>query len=38
MAQDLLEIMPDAVVTMPNGYYGVLYGKLGLSMERVNDR
>lgn len=25
MAQELAEVMPEAVVTMPNGYLGVRY-------------
>jgi len=28
MAQEVREIMPDAVVTMPNGYLAVDYGRL----------
>lgn len=29
MAQELLEVMPEAVAVMPNGYYGVYYGMIG---------
>lgn len=35
MAQDVLQHTPDAVVTLPNGYFGVNYGLLGLHMTRV---
>jgi hypothetical protein len=35
MAQDVLLHMPEAVVTLPNGYLGVDYGMLGLRMTRV---
>lgn len=35
MAQDVLEIEPEAVKMMPNGYYAVDYGKLGLEMTEV---
>ena len=28
MAQEVLEINPEAVITMPNGYYAVDYGRL----------
>jgi len=37
MAQDVMEITPEAVTVMGNGYYGVYYNKLGLEMEVVND-
>ncbi len=36
MAQDVLAHTPDAVATMPSGYYGVNYEMLGLSMERLD--
>jgi len=36
MAQDVLEIMPEAVVRMTNGYYAVNYSMLGMSMRRVD--
>jgi hypothetical protein len=32
MAQDVLEVMPDAVVVGPDGYYRVKYGQLGIRM------
>ena len=32
MAQDILELNPDAVVTRSDGYYAVYYDRLGLSM------
>ena len=32
MAQDVLEVMPDAVVTGENGFYRVKYGQLGIRM------
>lgn len=32
MAQELLDSRPDAVMTMPNGYYAVDYGAIGLKM------
>ena len=35
MAQDVLEVMPDAVVMGINGYYRVNYGQLGIRMNRV---
>jgi hypothetical protein len=35
MAQDVQDIMPDAVGTMPNGYLGVNYDMLGIQMELV---
>jgi formylglycine-generating enzyme required for sulfatase activity len=35
MAQDVLKLMPEAVVVMPNGYMAVYYEMLGLTMERV---
>ena len=36
MAQDVLKHTPDAVVTMPGGYYAVKYDMLGLEMTVVN--
>ncbi|MEW9805452.1 tail fiber domain-containing protein [Mesorhizobium sp. ZMM04-5] len=36
MAQDVLEVFPDAVTTMPNGYLAVRYDMLGLEMTRVH--
>lgn len=35
MAQEVQEIMPKAVVVMPNGYLGVNYGMIGLEMRQV---
>ena len=35
MAQDVLKVAPDAVVTGDDGYYRVNYGKLGIAMRRV---
>lgn len=35
MAQDVLKKVPEAVVTMANGYMGVLYDRIGLQMEAV---
>ena len=35
MAQDVQSVMPEAVVTMPNGYLGVNYNMLGIEMEVV---
>ena len=32
MAQEVLKVHPDAVVTRPDGYYAVHYEKLGLTM------
>ena len=32
MAQDVLEVMPEAVVTRADGFYAVDYGMLGLEM------
>ena len=32
MAQDILEVMPDAVVVGEDGYYRVKYGQLGIRM------
>lgn len=36
MAQDVLAVRPDAVSTLPFGYYAVDYGKLGLKMRRID--
>ena len=35
MAQDVVELMPDAVVMGDDGYYRVKYGQLGIKMTRV---
>lgn len=35
MAQDVLKVMPDAVVTGENGFYRVNYGRLGIRMTRA---
>jgi hypothetical protein len=35
MAQDVLEVMPDAVVVDEDGYYRVKYGLLGIRMDRA---
>ncbi len=35
MAQDVLKVRPDAVVTGSDGFYRVDYTKLGISMKRV---
>lgn len=35
MAQEVMKIKPEAVMIMPNGYYGVYYDKLGFEMEVV---
>lgn len=35
MAQDVLSVMPDAVVTGSDGFMRVRYGMLGVSMQRV---
>ena len=35
MAQDVLEVFPEAVCTMPNGFLAVHYDMLGLSMTRM---
>jgi hypothetical protein len=37
MAQDVLEVMPEAVSVGADGYYRVDYAKLGISMVRVED-
>ncbi|MDK4703900.1 tail fiber domain-containing protein [Rhizobium sp. CNPSo 4062] len=36
MAQDVQKVRPDAVVMEGDGYLGVYYDKIGISMERVN--
>jgi hypothetical protein len=36
MAQDVLELFPEAVTTMPNGYMAVRYDMLGMRMTRVH--
>ena len=36
MAQDVLEVFPEAVSTMPNGYLAVRYDMLGMRMTRVH--
>jgi hypothetical protein len=35
MAQDVLDVMPDAVVMGEDGYYRVKYGELGIRMTRA---
>ena len=35
MAQDVLEVFPEAVSTMSNGFFAVHYDMLGLSMTRM---
>lgn len=35
MAQDVLSVMPEAVLLDPSGFYTVDYGKLGLRMLRL---
>jgi len=35
MAQDVLEVMPDAVATGEDGYYRVNYGRLGIRMTKA---
>jgi hypothetical protein len=35
MAQDVLQVMPDAVVAGENGYYRVNYGRLGIRMTKA---
>ena len=35
MAQDVLDVMPEAVITLPSGFHSVDYGKLGLRMLRL---
>jgi hypothetical protein len=36
MAQDVLNVMPEAVVTGEDGFYRVDYGMLGTDMRRVH--
>jgi hypothetical protein len=36
MAQDVLEVFPEAVCIMPNGYLAVRYDMLGMRMTRVH--
>ena len=36
MAQDVLEVFPEAVSTMPNGFLAVRYDLLGMSMTRLH--
>jgi hypothetical protein len=36
MAQDVLEVFPEAVSTMPNGFLAVRYDMLGLRMTRIH--
>ena len=36
MAQDVLAHTPEAVVTMPGGFYAVNYDMLGMQMERLD--
>jgi hypothetical protein len=36
MAQDVLEVFPEAVCIMPNGYLAVRYDMLGLAMTRLH--
>jgi hypothetical protein len=36
MAQDVLEVMPEAVTVGPDGFYRVNYEMLGIKMERLN--
>lgn len=35
MAQDVLQVWPDAVTSGPDGYYRVDYAKLGLKLRRI---
>ena len=35
MAQDVLKVLPEAVVTGSDGFYRVDYARLGISMRRV---
>ena len=35
MAQDVLEVMPEAVTTGSDGYYRVQYARLGIKMRTV---
>jgi Chaperone of endosialidase len=36
MAQEVLRVMPDAVIVGPNGFYRVNYGMLGIAMKRLH--
>jgi hypothetical protein len=36
MAQDVLEVRPDAVVEQPDGYLRVDYAELGISLQRLD--
>ena len=36
MAQEVLQVMPDAVLVGTDGYYRVNYGALGTSMRQVS--
>lgn len=36
MAQDVLDVLPEAVSIMPNGYLAVRYDMLGLEMTRLH--
>jgi len=36
MAQDVLQVMPEAVHRLPGGYYAVDYGMLGVAMRKVH--
>ena len=36
MAQDVLEVFPEAVSTMPNGFLAVRYDLLGMRMTRLH--
>ena len=36
MAQDVLQVYPEAVSTMPSGFMAVRYEKLGMRMTRVH--
>lgn len=36
MAQDVLAHTPEAVITLPGGFYAVNYGMLGIRMERLD--
>ncbi|MEO1640158.1 MAG: tail fiber domain-containing protein [Pseudomonadota bacterium] len=36
MAQEVAQVMPEAVITLPGGYMMVNYSQLGLTMERLD--
>lgn len=36
MAQDVIDVRPDAVLMGPNGFYQVDYGKLGVEFRRID--